>query len=150
MLSAAPLLEELTLIFYANHGKRSHLPITSYIPLHFVRGSNDLQHLKKICLGDFKTPQDQLVRLLLVIAGTVTYIHMDGIVLNHESWLKGGFQGLYNAGLGEEEEMDLEELGISVNVCDISFCIVHCEGDHLLRWLRDGIRSYPASSPAPR
>ena len=53
MLSLAPLPEELTLIFYADYGKRRYLPVTPYIPLHFMRGSNDLQHLKKICIGNF-------------------------------------------------------------------------------------------------
>lgn len=165
MLNSAPLLEELTLNFYADYDKRRFLPVIPYIPLHSMRGSNDLQHLKKVCLGNFKTRQDQLVRFLLKIAGTVTYIHVDGVVLDYGSWLaafsrlrgklthletfKVGFQGLYDAGLGEEK-MDPEELEISVNLCDISFRIVPCEDDHLLGWLGDGTGSNPASPPAPR
>ena len=158
MLSSASLLEGLTLTcldIYRERYQKLHLP---YLPLHSMRGSNDLQHLQKLRLGHFKTRQDQLVRFLLKVAGTVTSIRLNGIALDHGSWLsafsklrgrfsqlesiKVGVSRLYDAGLGEHD-MGSEELSSSAMARNVSFCIVSCGDQDLLKWLRDGTGSNP-------
>ena len=158
MLGSASLLEDLTFTCLDIHRERFqklHLP---YLPLNAMRGSNDLQHLQKLSLGHFKTRQDQLVRFLSKVAGTVTSIRLNGIVLDHGSWksaflkLQGkfsrlesiqiGMSRLYDAGLGEDD-VGSEELSSSAMARNVLFCIVSCGDQHLLEWLRDGTGSNP-------
>ena len=158
MLSSASLLQDLTLICLDLCKKRyqkSHLP---YLSLDSMRGLNDLQHLKKLNLGHFKTRRDQLVRFLLKVAGTLTTIRLCGIVLDHGSWvsafselrgkfsrlesIKVGISGLLDAGLGEDDSGS-EELSSSVMARNVEFCIVPCGDQHILVWLRDGTGVHP-------
>ena len=166
MLSSAHLLEHLTLKFIDDYRNHRQLLLTPYIPLHSMRGSNTLQNLKRLSLGGFKTRQDQLVRFLLKVAGTVTYVHMDGIVLDHGSWMsafsklrgrftqlesfKVGYGELYETGLGVEE-MDADMLGFRLEACNVSVYDVelrYCNNDSLLGWFRDGTGPNPVS-PRP-
>ena len=158
MLSSASLLEDLTLTcldLCKHRHQKSHLP---YLALNSMRGLNDLQHLQKLSLGHFKTRQDQFVRFLLKVAGTLTTIQLCGIVLDHGSWvsafselrgkfprlesIKVGVSGLYDAGLGEDDSGS-EELSSSVMTRNVDFCIVPCGDQQLLVWFRDGTGVHP-------
>lgn len=166
MLSSATLLEDLTLHFHADYTKPRYLPFTPYVPLHSMRGSNNLQHLKRLRLSTFKTREDQLVRFLLKVAGTLTHLDLDGILLDHGSWLsaferlRGRFQQLetlkvgdqhhlYDAGIGDDE-LGPEYDEYKIHARQVSFHKVPCEDDHVLRWLRDGTGSNPAPAPWPQ
>ena len=158
MLSSASLLEDLTLSCLEICQERylkSQLP---YLALNSMRGLNDLQHLQKLSLGNFKTRQDQFVQFLLTVAGTVTTIQLDGIALDHGSWvstfseLRGKFSRLqsievgtstlYDTGLGEDDPESVE-LSSSVMAHNAEFSIVPCGDEHLLGWLRDGTGVHP-------
>ncbi len=166
MLSSATLLEELTLHFHADYTKPRYLPLTPYVPLHSMRGSNNLQYLKRLRLSTFKTREDQLVRFQLKVAGTVTHLDLDGILLDHGSWLsafrklRGRFQqletlrvgdhhGLYDAGIGQKD-LEPEDVEYKIHGRQVSFYKFPCESGHVLRWLRDGTGSNPAPAPWPQ
>ena len=152
MLSSASLLEdlELTCLDLCKEQYKSNLP---YLSLELLRGSNDLQHLRKLSLGHFKSREDQFVPFLLKVAGTLTTIQLDGIVLDHGSWasafteLRGkfsrlestkvGLSSLYDAG---EEDSESEELTYSRNVL---LRLVSCGDQQLLVWMRDGVGVHP-------
>ncbi|KAM0797540.1 hypothetical protein BDR22DRAFT_975233 [Usnea florida] len=160
MLSSASLLEDLTLtcldICKLRHNM-SHLPYLS-LNLNSMRGLNDLQHLQKLELGHFKTRQDQFVRFLLTVAGTLTTIQLNDIVLDHGSWLsafselrakcsrlesiKVSVSGLYDAGPGKDDSGS-EELSSSVTARRVKFCIVSRDDQQILVWLRDGTGTNP-------
>ena len=163
MLSSATLLEELTLHFHADYTKLRHLISAPYVPLHSMRGSNNLQHLKELRLSSFKTRQDQLLRFLLKVAGTVTHLELDGILLDHGSWssafqrLRGRFQqletlkigdqnDLYDAGIGVHD-LGPEDVEYKLHARQVSFDSVPCDDDRALRWLRDGTGRNPAIAP---
>ena len=155
MLSSASLLEDLTLTcleLCKEHYQKSHLP---YLSLDSMRGLNDLRHLQKLDLGHFKIRQDQFVGFLLNVASTVTTIQLNGIVLDHGSWvstfselrgrfarlesIKIGASRLYDAGMGEDDPGS-QVLSSSRHIL---FCVVSCGDQHLLRWLRDGNGVHP-------
>ncbi|CAD6588580.1 MAG: hypothetical protein ASARMPREDX12_003379 [Alectoria sarmentosa] len=163
MLSSAHLLEHLTLKFADDYRNQRQQLLTPYIPLHSMRGSNTLQNLKRLSLSGFKTRQDQLVRFLLKVAGTVTYVHMDSVVLDHGSWMlafsklrgrfthlesfKVGWGELYETGLGVEE-MGADMLAFRLEACNVSVYEVdlrYHRNDSLLGWFRDGTGSNPIS-----
>ena len=165
MLSSASMLEDLTLTcldLCKGRYQKSHLP---YLSLNSMRGVNDLQHLQKLSLGHFKTRQDQFVRFLLQVAGALTTIKLNGIVLDHGSWvstfselrgkfsrlesIKVGTSRLYDAGLGEDD-WDSEELSSSAMTRKVEFCIVPCGDQHLLVWMRDGTGVHPGRHSARR
>ena len=158
MLSSASLLEYLTLNcldIYRERHQKLQLP---YFPLHSMRGSNNLQHLQKLSLGHFKTRQDQFVRFLLKVAGTVISIRLNGIALDHGSWLSAfsklrgrfsrllsiivGISRFYDTGLGEDD-MGSEEISSSAMARDVKVRIVYCWDYRLLDWLKDGTGSNP-------
>ena len=153
MLSSAPLLEDLTLtcleLCKVNY-QRSHLP---YLSLDSMRGLNDLLHLRKLSLGHFKIREDQFVRFLLKVAGTLTTIQLDGIWLDHGSWvttfsdLRGKFSRLESISIGSSRLYDAGEddsgSGVLSSSRYVSFCVVSCGDQHLLRWLRDGNGVHP-------
>ena len=160
ILSSATFLEELTLHFYADFIRKRYLPFTLYVPIHSMRGSNSLQHLKRLRLSSFKTRQDQLVRFLLKVAGTLTHLHLNGIILDHGSWLsafgrlRGKFtqlervksgdpDNLYDTGIGEDE-LGPEEVEHKVDARQVSFYRVRCDDYEVLEWLRDGTGPNPA------
>ena len=154
MLSSAPLLEDLELTCLDLCRER-YLKSLPYLSIDSMRGSNDLQHLRKLSLGHFKTREDQFVGFLLNVAGTVTTIQLNGIVLDHGSWasvfseLRGkfsrlestkvGISSLYDAKLGEDG-LESEVLSSSRYVV---FCRVSCGDQQLLVWMRDGVGVHP-------
>ena len=159
MLSSAPLLEHLTLKFYKGHMGCCAPSLMPYIPLRSMRGSNSLQQLEKLSLAKFKTRQDQLVPFLLGIAGTVNYIHIDGILLESGSWssafaqlrgkfpklerFKVGFDALYEARVGVDG-MGTNKFGCIVKASDVQVPTIGYReffdvGDKIgLGWLKDG------------
>lgn len=159
MLSSAPLLEHLTLKFYKGRMGRCEPSLTPYMPLQSMRGSNDLQQLERLSLAKFKTREDQLVPFLLGVAGTVTYIHIDGIVLESGSWLsafsqlrgkllklerfKVGFDALYEAKLGPDGT-GTNRFGCIVKASDVQVSTIGYRqffdvGDkNCLGWFKDG------------
>ena len=171
MLSSAPLLEDLTLTFYKDDRAYREPLLMPYIPLESIRGSNGLQHVKRLSLANFKIRQDQLVPFLLCVAGTLIYVDIDGVVLESGSWfsafsrLRGkfpqlekfkiGFGDLYEARL-ELDKKGTEKLGCTVNATDVSVFVFNIDqiidfgDDELLGWFRDGTGPIPIVRPSQR
>ena len=99
MLSSAPLLEDLTLTFYKDDRAYREPLLMPYIPLESIRGSNELQHLKRLSLANFKIRQDHLVPFLLCVAGTLTQVDIDGLYLSLDpgSRPSRGFVGSFHS-----------------------------------------------------
>lgn len=123
MLSSAPLLERLSLKLCGEYegsvDKKSGLLGIPYLPLDSMRGSNKLQHLKRLSLANFAIGEDQFVQFLLTVAGHLNRLHLEDIIIDRGSWasafsrLEGQFKqlrflkvnyydSLYEAGLGHD------------------------------------------------
>ena len=171
MLSSAPLLEHLTLKFYKGRMGSCEPSLMPYMPLQSMRGSNSLQQLERLSLAKFKTRPVQLVPFLLGVAGTVTYIHIDGIVLESGSWLsvfaqlrgkfsklerfKVGSDALYEARLGVDC-MGTEKFGCIVKASNFqvstsAYMEFFDVGDkNRLEWFKDGTGLYPIALASHR
>ena len=166
MLNSAPSLEELTLTFYRGYRGYNEPLLTPYIPLQSMRGSNELQQLKRLSLAQFKTRQDQLVQFFFGVASTVTHIDIDGIVLESGSWksfflkLQGkfpqlvsfrvGLDNLCEASLGAKDKgtenpesiVKARDFRVSISYSKIHHSRLMDFGDNvILEWLRDGTGS---------
>lgn len=164
LLRSAPLLETLTLKCHEFHRRIYRPLLIPYMPLQSMRGSNDLQHLKRLSLANFRTRRNQLVPFLLKVASTLTSIHIENIVLESGSWLsafsmlrgrfphlerfKVGFDDLYE-GVTGVDEIGTKRPGRIIKASDVE--VSNIEGDilfdfgnnDLLRWFKDGTGTNP-------
>lgn len=155
MLQSATLLEDLTLTFLDDYRDHRQAYCTPYIPLSSLKGTNPMQHLKRLKLGNLKLEEPQFIKFILSLS-LLQHLTLDGIVLDPGAWtstftkLKGrlpslealiiDFHGIWDADIevGEDGPYDWRY------DCREKYC--DWDENHYLAWFKQGKGEHPLRS----
>lgn len=162
ILQSAKLLEDLTLTFVDDRCDHGQMYLRPYIPLNILKGTNPMNHLKRVSLGNFKLEEPEIVAFLLSISSSLQYLTIDGIVLDYGTWvstfekLKGRLpevqhfevrmDGLWDTGLEMVDHEDDEGLTLWERRDYIHQVSGWWSGGTHVRWFRDGEGQHPLQS----
>lgn len=155
MIQLATLLEDLTLTFLDDYRDHRQAYCTPYIPLSHLKGTNPMQHLERLKLGNLKLEEPQLIKFILSLS-SLKHLTLDGIVLDPGTWtstftkLKGrlaglerlmvDFHGIWDADIevGEDGPYDWRYN------CREKYC--DWNEHHHLAWFKEGKGEHPLKS----
>lgn len=87
ILQSAKLLEDLILTFVDDRCDHGQMYLRPYIPLNILKGTNPMNQLRRVSLGNFKLEEPEIVAFLLSISSSLQFLTIDGIVLDYGTWV---------------------------------------------------------------